>query len=192
MTKKTTRFARYAVGSLPALGLAIGLTLAASTPRAAPPAEPARGAALLAPFKRDLKAALQEGLARGPVEAIGACRVEAPAIAKRLSHDGVRVGRASQRLRNPANAAPDWVRPILEAYAADEADRAPRTVSIAEDRMGYAEPILVQPLCLTCHGESLAPELAARIEALYPEDRATGYELGDLRGVFWVEYPSGE
>lgn len=150
-----------------------------------------RGAAQLAPFKRELQAALQAGLAQGPVEAIAACRVKAPEIAQSLSHEGVRVGRASHRLRNPANVAPDWAAPILAAYVADASDRTPRAVPLGDGRVGYVEPILVQPPCLVCHGESLAPPVAARIAELYPADRATGFRVGDLRGVFWVELPPG-
>ena len=56
--------------------------------------------------------------------------------------------------------------------------------------MGYVEPIRIQPLCLTCHGEALAPAVGARIRALYPEDAAAGFALGDLRGVWWVELPA--
>ena len=149
----------------------------------------ARGAELLAPFKRDLKQALHAGLAEGPVAAMGACRVRAPEIASGLSRDGVRVGRASHRLRNPANEAPDWARPLLDAYRDDASDRAPKSVALPTGGVGYVEPILVQPLCLTCHGEVLAPEVAERIRTLYPEDRALGYGVGDLRGVFWVELP---
>jgi hypothetical protein len=154
--------------------------------------EPTQGARILAPFKQGLMQALGEGLAQGPVEAIAACRVEAPAIAAGISRDGVRVGRTSHRLRNPANTGPDWVASILDAYADDPADRAPRTVSLGDDRTGYVEPILLQPLCVTCHGESLAPDVAARIRELYPDDRAVGYRVGDLRGVFWAEFPQAD
>jgi len=153
-------------------------------------AEIARAAERLAPFKRDLQAALAQGLAEGPVEAIAVCRLKAPEIARALSHDGVRVGRASHRLRNPANAPPAWVAPILDAYLASPADRAPRLVSLPDARSGYVEPILLQPPCLTCHGETLAPAVATRIAELYPEDRATGFRVGELRGVFWIELPA--
>ena len=155
-------------------------------------AAPASGAGALAPFKRDLQAALREGLAQGPVEAIGACRLVAPKIARAHSREDIRVGRTSDRLRNPANTAPDWVAPILTAYLASPSDRGPRTVELAQGRTGYVEPILAQPLCLTCHGQEVAPELRARIEALYPEDQAVGFRAGDLRGVFWVELPAAE
>jgi hypothetical protein len=169
--------------------VAIALILAAAG-ASADDAERARGAAHLAPFKQSLQQALQDGLARGPVEAIGACRVEAPRIAAALSRDGVRMGRASHRLRNPANAAPDWVRPVLDDYLAHPSRRAARAVAIAPGRAGYVEPIPVQPLCLACHGEALAPDVAAAIATLYPSDHAVGFREGDLRGVFWVEYPA--
>ncbi|MGI9592228.1 MAG: c-type heme family protein [Myxococcota bacterium] len=151
-----------------------------------------RGSELLAPFKRELQQALREGLAKGPAEAIDACRERAPEIARARSRDGVRMGRASHRLRNPANAAPEWVAPTLAAYLEEDSERAPRVVAIGEGWSGYVEPILTQPLCLTCHGEALAPEVAERIAALYPEDRAVGFRVGELRGVFWVEYPAAD
>ena len=154
--------------------------------------EPARerGPELLAPFKTELQQALRDGLAQGPAEAIAVCRLKAPEISDSLSHDGVRMGRTSHRLRNPDNASPDWVSPVLEDYIKSEADREPRVVPLSNDRVGYVEPILLQPLCLTCHGETLAPDIASRINELYPEDRATGFDVGDLRGVFWVEFPA--
>lgn len=153
-------------------------------------AELARGSELLSPFKRDLQEALRLGLTKGPVEAIGACRVQAPEIAKALSQDGISLGRTSHRLRNPANSPPEWVSPILGAYVDDSADRAPRVVPLPDNRFGYVEPIVIQPLCLTCHGEDLAPDVAARINELYPEDHATEFNDGDFRGVFWVDFPA--
>lgn len=149
-----------------------------------------RGAELLAPFKRDLMQALTAGMAEGPVAAIEVCQIEAPGIAASLSQEGVRVGRSSHRLRNPDNAPPDWLQPIMDAYLDDTESRMPRSVSLADGRTGYAEPILLQPLCLTCHGSELPGEVARRIEELYPEDRATGFEVGELRGVFWAEFSS--
>jgi len=192
------------VGAARALAYAVGMgnglrttllavagagVLAAGAARAGD-GEPPRGAALLAPFQRELQQALAEGLARGPVEAISACRVRAPEIAADLSREGVRMGRASHRLRNPDNAPPDWVAPVLERYLAEPSHREPATVALPGEREGYVTPIVTQPPCLTCHGEDLAPEVEARLEALYPDDRAVGFRAGELRGVFWVAYPT--
>ena len=42
------------------------------------------------------------------------------------------------------------------------------------------------PLCLQCHGEAIAPPVAEKITKLYPEDKATGFREGDIRGAFVV------
>ena len=151
-------------------------------------AEAARGAELLAPLKNSLKQALMEGMQEGPVNAISVCKEQAPAIADSLSVDGIEIGRTSHRLRNPANVAPGWVNATLQSYLQEVGDRVPRVVSLPDNREGYVEPIVTQPLCVACHGGNLAPEVAAQIKEMYPEDAATGFEVGDLRGVFWVEY----
>jgi hypothetical protein len=149
----------------------------------------ARGAALLMPFKKDLMATLTAGLAAGMDEAIAACNTQAPGIAARYSVDGVVLGRASHRLRNPANAAPDWVAPVLDDYLVADTKPEARVVEISAGRTGYVEPIFLGPQCLGCHGENLSPDVSDRLAELYPDDRATGFAAGDLRGVFWVEYP---
>lgn len=184
MTSKTPRARVICVASL--LALLVPWVAAAGDHTQA-------GAEALGPFKRALKQALQSGMQEGPVNAVGACNTKAPGIAEAASDKGIRVGRASHKLRNPDNTAPAWVQPILDAYLADAGEepgaRAPRSVDLDDGRRGYVEPILLQPMCLTCHGSTLAPDVAARIEALYPDDQATGFEVGDLRGVFWVELP---
>ena len=148
-----------------------------------------RGAAAVAPLKRDLKAALEEALARGgPEQAIDVCRLRAPELAARASTPLVRVGRTSDRLRNPANAPADWMQPLLAAYQAAPQERAPRVVHLPGGRVGYAEAITIQPLCLACHGENLAPALRERLADRYPEDRAIGYRTGDFRGLFYAEF----
>ena len=163
------------------------LVFAAATTHAQD-AELARGEELLAPFKKDLQQALKGGLAEGPAAAIQVCRVKAPGIADALSVEGIRMGRSSHKLRNPDNTAPGWVGPIMQAYLDDASSREPRAVELGDNRWGYVEPIVVQPLCLTCHGSELAPEVATRISEFYPDDNATGFEPGDLRGVFWLEF----
>ena len=99
------------------------------------------------------------------------------------------MGRASHKLRNPANTAPDWVEPVLEDYLAGSAVE-PRTVSLGDGQAGYVEPIRMKGLCLACHGSDIQPAVRERIAELYPADQATGFAEGDLRGVFWVRFPA--
>jgi hypothetical protein len=148
-----------------------------------------KGAELVAPFKMDLKTALVSGMQGGPANAIAVCKTEAPHIARALSVDGVVMGRSSHKLRNPENVAPAWVTAIIETFASNGGVPTPTGVDLGGGRYGYVEPIMTQPLCLSCHGSSLHPDIAATIGELYPDDEATGFSEGDLRGVFWVEFP---
>lgn len=150
----------------------------------------AKGAELLKPFKQQLRMALQDGMKKGLIETISACQIEAPKIAAALSKEGITVGRTSHKLRNPDNTAPPWVSPILAEYLKGSESQSPRTVAVDPQTTGYVEPIKLKPMCVTCHGERLADTIASKIAALYPQDQATGFKVGDLRGVFWVEYPS--
>jgi hypothetical protein len=50
--------------------------------------------------------------------------------------------------------------------------------------------IPMEPLCTTCHGKTLAPDVAAAIAKAYPNDQATGFEPGQLRGAVSVVWPA--
>lgn len=154
---------------------------------AGPAAAETRARAALAPFKASLKEALTSALAEGPEKAVEACAQKAPALAQAASKDGVVVGRTSTRLRNPANAAPAWVVPLLAELATEKSgSEAKRTVALGGGRYGYAEAIWIQPPCLACHGTAVAPTVASALSR-YPTDQAKGYALGELRGVFYAE-----
>ena len=50
----------------------------------------------------------------------------------------------------------------------------------------FIKPILTGKVCLTCHGSEIEEGLAFRIKELYPNDRAIGFKLGEIRGAFSV------
>jgi hypothetical protein len=146
-------------------------------------------------LKSELTAAIAAG---GPVSAIDVCHTRAPQIAARLSQEsGAQVGRTALRVRNPANAPDDTEREVLEQFSAElSAGKAqgPLEAVFEIDRGGkverrYMRAIPTDALCLTCHGKSLAPEVAAAIARDYPGDQATGFEQGQLRGAFVVTWP---
>ncbi len=147
-------------------------------------------------LKAELGAAIQKG---GPVAAIDVCHTRAPAIAERLSAEsGARVGRTALRVRNASNAPDDVQRAVLEQFAGDLAAgrvEGPLEAAFEIKREGgierhYLRAIPTEALCLTCHGDTLAPELAAAIARDYPGDQATGFKLGELRGAFRVVWPA--
>ncbi len=128
----------------------------------------------------------------GPTAAVTVCRDEAQALTAQVSAEqGMAVGRTSHRLRNPANAPREWVKPYLAEWAGKKASEIQPVVVDLGDRVGLLRPIPTAELCTTCHGasEKLAPEIQATLQKAYPEDQATGFAPGDLRGLFWAEVP---
>lgn len=146
-----------------------------------------RAANGVAELRKELGGALRAALENGPPVAVDACRLQAPQIAERLSARGVRVGRTSRRLRNPANAPEPWMLPFLEEFDSGHVQPGEsRTLDLGDGRLGYVEPIYVQALCTVCHGTAIEASLRQHIRELYPEDQAVGYEVNDLRGLFWA------
>ncbi|HEX7035444.1 MAG TPA: DUF3365 domain-containing protein, partial [Pseudomonadales bacterium] len=156
----------------------------------------ARSRTIVEEFQQALQTELQAALAEGgPVRAIDVCREVAPAIAARVSAEsGAEVGRTALRVRNPHNAPDaDAVR-VLERFRAEVAagvGAAPEHYQVHEDGSArYMRAIVLNPPCTTCHGTSLAPAVAEALSQHYPEDRATGFEVGELRGAFVVDWPA--
>jgi hypothetical protein len=104
------------------------------------------------------------------------------------------IGRTSLKLRQPKNAPDDWelrqLRRFEERKAAGEGVATLEVGAYAEKDgkrvFRYMKAIPTAPLCLNCHGASLAPEVAAKLHELYPADAATGFNAGDLRGAFTI------
>ena len=166
-------------------------SIAASEP--APPADTRaeRARAAVATFKGSLKQALTTAINdQGLAGAIDVCAREAPRLADAGSQGGLRIGRATRKPRNPANAATGWQADALATYEAMRPElRAAHvyTRDLPDGALAYAEPLSAEGLCLACHGKTLAPEVTLALSSRYPEDQATGYAAGDLRGVVWAE-----
>lgn len=140
---------------------------------------------------------LQRAIAeRGAVGALEFCSVEGLPLTAEVSRaTGFEVKRTSSRLRNPANAPDSLERAALDRFEAVVAagDSLPEHVvqGTPAGDFRYYRPLRVQPLCLQCHGslEDLAAGVNTALAERYPEDEATGYAVGDLRGVVRVTVP---
>jgi hypothetical protein len=138
-------------------------------------------------LKPRLMEALEEG---GPTEAITICSEEAPRIAAQLSDEtGWTVRRVSLKPRNGTTATPDaWERDVLEQFDARRTTgESPGTLvhaELQEERFRFMKAQPVEALCLTCHGTSVSPAITSALDVHYPDDRAVGYSLGEIRGAF--------
>ena len=148
-----------------------------------------------------LLAVLQEEIARGgPEGAVQVCRDRAPAMAREASErSGWAIRRVSLRNRNP-RAVPDaWERAALEDFDRRNAAKEPaaaleRAEVVQEDGAlvrRYIRALPTSDLCLNCHGrdERVSPAVKARLKELYPDDRAVGYDAGEIRGAITLRRP---
>jgi hypothetical protein len=160
-----------------------------TAPAATTPAPAERAALAAKTLQEKLKAALVGAIqAKGAAGAIDVCASVAPALARELSTGGLTVGRTGVRLRNPDNRAPPWLAPTMTRWEAQAmVDRTPWNTPLDDGRFVFAAPLSMLPLCATCHGNDVAADVKAAIAARYPQDAATGFAEGALRGAVWVE-----
>ncbi len=140
--------------------------------------------ALFQRLSSELMAAMSQG---GPSAAIEVCNQKASLIAAEVGREHhVAIGRTSFRLRNPGNQAPQWAGKFVEQRVTE-----PQFVQLDNQVTAALLPIHVKAQCLICHGPTnqIADDVKQQLAQQYPDDRATGFREGDLRGWFWVEVP---
>ena len=146
-------------------------------------------------LKGELVGAMKAG---GPESAIGVCQAAAPSIAEEKSDEkGWAVGRTALKLRNPANAPDEWEQAVLLEFqekveqGADIAklERYETTTKDGKPVFRYMKAIPTQQPCLTCHGSNVSESVQKAIAELYPQDEATGFSQGELRGAFTIVQP---
>ena len=139
-------------------------------------------------LKSTLKSAMTSG---GATAGIRVCNTQAKAIAGSLSTDGWIVSRTSLKPRNPSNSATPWEKAVLGRFEQQKSagNSIAELVLIEQDehRFRMIKAIPTGELCLACHGKTIAPELQKTLTNMYPNDLATGFSVGDIRGAFVIE-----
>ena len=126
--------------------------------------------------------------------AIRYCNLAAYPLVDSLSAvHNAEIRRTSFKVRNPENAPVGEERQMLEVYQdlVATGKPTPPIVKQTADTVMYYAPIFVNALCLQCHGTAgttMRAEDYAVIRELYPEDQATGYTEGDLRGIWSIRF----
>ena len=130
---------------------------------------------------------------QGPGEAIRFCNLNALNLTSSFASNDITVSRVTDQPRNPGNRLSDFDRVRFDHYKklAERGDSLTAVTVAENNKVHYYKPILVQTMCLTCHGtpgKEMNKQLAAVIDSLYPADKAKGYKEGDLRGMWHVEF----
>ena len=148
--------------------------------------------ALMTTLQANLVTSMEEG---GPIRAIEFCASRALTLTDSVSEslgDGISIKRVSERHRNPENA-PDAseieaIRYFETALADDDVLPGDWVQETPAGELRYYRPLTIAAPCLNCHGdpEAMDPRVVEVLLTSYPDDQATGYAAGDLRGLIRV------
>lgn len=144
--------------------------------------------ALLQKLGSELKGKMQSS---GPMGALDFCSQNALILTEEVAKNSqTSIKRISINNRNPLNKANDNETTLLTEWSKLSKNGQPlpshSIVNLSENSSIYYKPIIINnETCLKCHG-NVESDLAKAIAVAYPEDKATGYKMGDLRGMIAV------
>lgn len=147
---------------------------------------------VLTGVQQELHKAIATG---GPVHAVKFCNTNLPSIVKKLKVgdlEDLAIKRVSRKTRNPNNQPDKIDRDALSSFEKLPAEDYPQAELIRKTDDGsfrYYKPIIIKSECLLCHGSNIDPEVKKVLSEKYPEDSATGYKPGELRGAIRIEFP---
>jgi hypothetical protein len=139
---------------------------------------------------------LQEIKKGGFSSAVRVCSETAQEMTLQFNAEtGHHVRRISLKYRNPKNIPDAYERRKLEEFNVlnQKKELSNEYSEIVEEQgkkyLRYLRPLIVAPLCITCHGpkENIPQEVKSILAERYPDDRATGFFVGDVRGAITVK-----
>jgi hypothetical protein len=132
----------------------------------------------------------------GFVSAVRVCSELAQQITLQFNaRTGHSVRRVSLRYRNPKNIPDEYEQGKLEEFNfLNQKKQLPNEYVELVNEQGqkylrYMRPLMTLPLCITCHGpkENIPSDVKSILTERYPDDRATGFLVGDVRGAITVK-----
>ena len=146
---------------------------------------------------KEVSSAIQQS---GPAYAVDFCSTHALPITDSIARaNGIQLQRLSDRNRNPQNKLEE----LLDKQAWDSLQgllsAGTKNASLqwkdaAQHPVFYKPIVLGMPTCLKCHGNPLEDIEAPTMDIIrtrYPDDLATGYRLGMLRGIWKISPTTG-
>ena len=135
---------------------------------------------------KNVSGAIQKG---GTDFAVEFCNIRAMPLTDSIAKNfKVQIQRLSDKNRNPENTIQTQADSL-----AWEIIKTEKTHFIEQDKDGavvYFKPIsIAMPTCIKCHGNKtdIIESTQKIIAQKYPDDKATGYKMGDLRGMWKIK-----
>jgi hypothetical protein len=132
----------------------------------------------------------------GFVSAVRVCSELAQQITLQFNaRTGHTVRRVSLKYRNPKNIPDEYEREKLEEFnfLNQEKQLSNDYVEVVNEQgqkyLRYMRPLITLPVCITCHGpkENIPSEVKLILAEKYPDDHATEFLVGDVRGAITVK-----
>ncbi len=149
-------------------------------------------ASLLKTLGQNMKAHIEKG---GVMDALNFCTTQAYPLTQKVNSElpkGVEVKRVSLKSRNPANQATEDEKEVLQSFdeLTQKNEKLPQYIlkDFNSNSYKYYTPLIIdKPVCLKCHGDiSNNTQLTKEINETYPQDKAIGYKMNDVRGAIVV------
>lgn len=130
----------------------------------------------------------------GTVGAVEFCNLQAIKLTDSMSvmHNAI-IKRVSDKPRNPnnmANAKELGHIAVFKELVKAGSDIDPIVEEI-NDEVNFYYPITTNTMCLQCHGtpnEQVTSETLTALTALYPSDKALGYNVDEVRGIWSIVF----
>lgn len=144
---------------------------------------------------------IRENELSGPLRSMRVCKYSCPEITSSQSRrTGWRVATVSLKPRNAALGMPDaWEQKMITEFdrraARGDKPEALEYAEVVSEPQGkyfrYARAMIVEPLCLPCHGsrDHLSDGVRAQLATDYPFDKATGFNTGQVYGIVSIKRP---
>ena len=134
----------------------------------------------------------------GVEEALAFCNEKAIQLTDSMAISfGATIKRVSDKPRNPDNQVNEQELGHIEYYkrlVANEQTIEP-VVEENNENIQFYYPILTNDLCLKCHGSpsnEIEPEVLSTIRSHYPGDKALGYGVNEVRGIWSITFPKDQ
>ncbi len=133
--------------------------------------------------------------AGGTAQAIPFCNASAQPLTDEItSKYNVTLKRTSLKIRNSKNAPNTTEKELLNQYLKSISKGEKLKPVVKKDSNGkvhFYAPIKLEGKCLACHGtvgKEVSQKTDSILKALYPNDKATGFKIGDLRGMVNITF----
>lgn len=129
---------------------------------------------------------------KGTKEAVGFCNANAFLIVDSMATTfNANIVRISDKNRNENNLANRQESAYILKYQnqLDKKEELKPILVETDDLATFYMPIVTNDMCLQCHGsgDDIESDVLSQIQKLYPKDKAIGYGINQIRGIWRVE-----